>query len=114
MTKKTTKKPTERVAGPRYTTEEVKRYLGALSEDYTAKVDTIAEQYFGLNGKIDGGLAALNEKIDSVTEMVGKLAEDMTVVKQNIEFIKGDLRKKVDYDEFASLERRVAVLERKR
>jgi hypothetical protein len=86
-----------------FTTGEVKRYLGSLSEDFGAKVDGIAEQYLSLDNKLDG-----------VVEIVGKLAEDMTVVKQNIEFIKGDLKKKVDYDEFSALERRVAVLERKR
>jgi hypothetical protein len=86
-----------------FTTNEVKRYLGALSEDFKAKVEGIAEQY-----------TDIKETLDNHTEMIGKLAEDMSIVKVNIEFIKGDLRKKVDYDEFSALERRVAVLERKR
>jgi hypothetical protein len=37
----------------------------------------------------------------------------MQIVKSDIEFMKGSLRKKVDYDEFEALEKRVMMLEAK-
>ena len=50
----------------------------------------------------------------SHTEMIANLAVDLTVVKQGVESIKNSLKRKVEWDEFAALERRVALLERKR
>ena len=46
--------------------------------------------------------------------MVGAMKEDVEVIKMDIEFIKHDLKNKVARDEFAVLERRVALLESKR
>ena len=55
-----------------------------------------------------------SQKLDLHTEMIGNAATDITVIKSDIEFIKHGLKKKVDVDEFATLERRVAVLEKHR
>ena len=82
--------------------EDMKRYVGALSEDFQARVSVIGEQFGGLN-----------KKLDSHSEMIGKLTVDMDIVKTNVEFMKGDLKKKVDYDEFLALERRLSLLESK-
>ena len=38
---------------------------------------------------------------------------DMMIVKTDIGFIKGDLKRKVDYDEFIALERRMSAVEAK-
>jgi hypothetical protein len=38
---------------------------------------------------------------------------DIEVIKTDIEFIKHSLKRKVDIDEFAALERRVALLEKR-
>ena len=46
--------------------------------------------------------------------MVGAMKEDVEVIKMDIEFIKHDLKNKVARDEFAVLERWVALLESKR
>jgi hypothetical protein len=89
--------------------EEMKRYVSVLTEDFQTKVQVIGEQFSGLNNKID----IINDTLDSHTEMIGKLAEDMTIVKVNVEFLKGGLKKKVDYDEFLALERRLSLLESK-
>lgn len=110
--------------------EEIKRHMTALSEDFQGKVKVIGEQFGGLNEKID----KINETLDSHTEMIeemssdmkdvkttlvshtemiGKLAVDVEVVKTNVEFMKGSLKKKVDYDEFLALERRLSLVESK-
>lgn len=75
--------------------EEFQRFLGIMKEDFDSKVELIGEQY------------------GSIKEMMGSLADDMQIVKTDIEFMKGMLRKKVDYEEFQTLEKRVAVLEAK-
>ena len=75
--------------------EDFQHFTGILKEDFDSKLQLIGEQY------------------GTIKEMMGSLAEDMQIVKTDIEFIKGSLRKKVDYDEFQALEKRVATLESK-
>ncbi len=69
----------------------------------------------------------VNRKLDSHTEMIGKVAEDLGVVKSDLDIVKSDieimksdigiiktdLKQKVDRSEFAVLERRVSRLESK-
>jgi peptidoglycan hydrolase CwlO-like protein len=103
--KKETPKSTAKTSPKRvtsHTTDDLKRYLGSLSEDFQHKVAAIGEQFGGLN-----------KKLDMHTEMIGAMQEDLTVMKSDIEIIKADLKKKVDYDEFHALARRVANLEQK-
>lgn len=64
------------------------------------------------------GVGALVEKtnhnVTALAEMVGSMMEDITIIKDNVEFLKGGMRKKVDVEEFQTLEHRVSLLERKR
>ena len=46
-------------------------------------------------------------------EMIGKIKEDITVIKTDMDFVKNSLKRKLDIDDFETLERRVAVLESK-
>jgi predicted nucleic acid-binding Zn-ribbon protein len=92
------------------------RNLGALLEDNNHKISAIAEQY-----------GDINKKLDSHTEMIGGLAVRMTsmevkmvnmemniaVMREDIEFIKSGMKRKVDQDEFDALIRRVSVLEKR-
>lgn len=82
--------------------QEIKRHMSALSEDFQGRIQVIGEQY-----------GAIQKTLDSHTEMIGKMAVDIEVIKTNVEFLKGGLKKKVDYDEFLALERRMSVLESK-
>ena len=82
--------------------EDMKRHVGALSEEFQGRVKAVAEQFGGLN-----------EKLDSHTEMIGKLVVDMDIVKTNVEFMKDSLKKKVDYEKFTLLENRVSLVELK-
>jgi hypothetical protein len=74
------------------------------------EIKTVAEQYVGINNKIGGIIKTL----DDHTEMIGKMAIDISIIKEDISFIKQDLKRKVDRDEFAALERRVVLLEKRR
>ena len=94
----------------------MKHYLSALNEMHNETLKGIKE-----------GFILVNKKLDSHTEMIGELKEDvsilktdvstlksdMTIVKGDLSTIKGDLKKKVDYDEFQSLVKRVQKIEAK-
>jgi hypothetical protein len=72
--------------------------IGALLEDFNSKFDLVAEQ---------------TAQIPHIKDKVNSLAENMEIVKMDLEFIKSSFKKKVDIDEFTVLERRVALVERK-
>ena len=79
------------------------RSLGVLIEHVDDKVSLVAEQY-----------GNIKKALDNHTEMIGSIKMDIEVIKADILFIKGGLKKKVDADEFSVLERRVALLEKRR
>lgn len=84
------------------TEKEIKHYVGASFELYNENLKSIKE-----------GFVIINRKLDSHSEMIGSLMEDMEIVKGDVATIKADLKKKVDYDDFLSLVRRVQKLEAK-
>jgi len=93
------------------------RGLGVLIEHVDDKVSTIAEQYGDIKkdiGGIKNILDSHTKTLDSHTEMIGRLTVDVEIIKQDTEFIKNSLKRKVDVEEFTALERRVALLERRR
>ena len=99
------------------------RNLGVLIEHNNDKISAVAEQYQSINETLGshttmiegltGDMKTVKQTLNSHTEMIGELAVDVEVVKTNVELIKGSLKKKVDYDEFIALERRVHSLEAK-
>jgi hypothetical protein len=103
--------------------EKMVRYLGALNEMHGETLKGIKEGFVVVNRKID----TINDTLDSHTEMIGTLMEDvsilktdvstlksdMIIVKEDLSVIKSDLKKKVDYDEFLSLVKRVQKIEAK-
>lgn len=82
--------------------EEYQRYVGVLRKDFDSKIQLIGEQYSDIKGALD-----------SHSEMFGSLLEDVQIIKTDVQFLKGALKKKADYEEFAALEKRVALLEAK-
>lgn len=91
------------------TNREMKHYLGVLNEMHGENLKGIREGFEILNKKFDR-----HEKVlDSHTDMIGALASDMTIVKEDLSIIKSDLKRKVDYDEFQSLVKRVQKIEAK-
>ncbi len=75
--------------------KETRHLFGIMKENFDTKIELIGEQY------------------GTVKEMIGSLAEDIQVIKTDVEFVKSSLRKKVDYDEFEALAKRVSSLEAK-
>jgi hypothetical protein len=97
------------------------RYIGAITEDFRHQVSSIAEQFLGLNEKLDEHGRKLDEHgrildehgrilnehgriLNSHTEMIGRLMID-------VEDIKVNMREKVGRDEFNKLETRLVSLE---
>ncbi|MCL4437726.1 hypothetical protein M1513_01660 [Patescibacteria group bacterium] len=45
--------------------------------------------------------------------MIGQIMVDLAINKEDVEFIKNSLKKKIDVEEFSTLEKRVILLEKK-
>ena len=74
---------------------EYQHFMGIMKEDLDSKIQLIGEQ------------------LSSHTEMISSLMEDVTIIKTDVQFLKAELKRKVDYDEFDALARRVSLLESK-
>ncbi|MFA6376083.1 MAG: hypothetical protein WCX69_01630 [Candidatus Paceibacterota bacterium] len=78
------------------------------------RLDGIDNRLYGIDGRldgIDGRLEGIDGKIVALSEQVAANTEDLTIIKGGLNIIKQDLKKKVDYDDFAALERRALALE---
>ena len=73
--------------------DDVKRYVGAVTEQFTDGLKALGEQYFDIK-----------KSLNSHTEMIG----DILV---RLEESKNEFKQKVDYKDFAKLQVRVAHLE---
>jgi chromosome segregation ATPase len=79
---KTESKKNKKVAPKKEShTEEIKRYIGAISEHFQSGVDTIVEQFSGFK-----------KTLDSHTEMIGHILEDVTVLKEDMKEVKSDVK----------------------
>lgn len=79
-----------------------KRHQGVTLESVDSKLDLVLEQ--------------VDENTKDIKVMKGDIntiKDDIDIIKMDIELIKNDLRKKVNIDDFAALERRVALLEKR-
>lgn len=93
------------------------RHLGVIIERIDDKVSLVAEQYGDIKETLDSHtemIGSMKMVLDSHTEMIGSMKMDIEIIKTDVAFIKGDLKKKVDIEEFSALERRVALLEKRR
>lgn len=109
---------------------EYQRYLGVLAEDFKSQIKLIAESMSGIQEQ----LVALRDMVVKNTEDIEiikiemfqtkkdieimkvdilETKKDIEIIKGDIGFIKNSLKKKVDTEEFAFLEQRVAALERR-
>jgi hypothetical protein len=71
---------------------EFQHVVGIFKEDLESKINLITEQYQDIKS---------TQKIQ--TEMVGSLMEDVQIIKSDVQFLKVELKRKVDYDEFDAL-----------
>jgi len=117
------KSKNQRATKKEYTGNDVKRYVGAISEEFRGHIRLVAEQHGGIMRKLeehDGQFRLVNQQFRRVDEQfrtvhhaLGALKEDLEIIKSDIAIIKADVRKRVTYDEFSTLTKRVALLEKK-
>lgn len=107
--KKDLKKKTKSPENITYSDKEMKRYLGALNEMHSDNLKGMKEGFQIMNGRFD----RIDKKLDQHTEMLGVLMVDVSILKDDMQIVKKELKKKVDYDEFLSLVQRVNKLEAK-
>ncbi len=87
--------------------EEFKRRMGVLLEKFEDQVKVVAEGFDMLSGKID----RLTARVDGVENRLDGVEANIEIIKTDVEFIKNGLKRKVDFEEFEALEKRVALLE---
>lgn len=99
--KEKNKRTPEKRAQETYGTDEVKRYLGSLSEDFQGRVEAIGEQYHDIKEtmeEIKSDVVDIQSEIVEIqnvqrshTEMIGTLLEDTEEMKGEIVEIKSDI-----------------------
>ncbi|OGG93191.1 hypothetical protein A3G63_02065 [Candidatus Kaiserbacteria bacterium RIFCSPLOWO2_12_FULL_52_8] len=67
--------------------EETRRYVGAISENFTDNVRGIAEMV--IDTKKD--IKTIKQTLDSHTEMIGQLMVDVTELKTDVSVLKSDV-----------------------
>lgn len=102
---------------------EFQHIVGIFKEDLESKISLIAEQYQDIKStqnshtEMIGSLTEQYQEIKTTqkvhTEMIGSLMENVQIIKSDVQFLKRELKRKVDYDEFDALTKRVALLESK-
>jgi ribosomal protein S9 len=93
--------------------EKLKKVLEEQRKEYQRHLDVVAEDFksqIKILAKTTGGI---QEQLIAIREMVAKNTEDIEIIKMDIQFIKQELKHKVDRDEFEALEKRVLILEKK-
>ena len=87
--------------------EEVKRHLDVLGENFDHKLKLIAESVSGIQEQ----LTAIREMVVSNAKDIEEIKIHIFAMKSDIELIKNGLKRKVDMEEFEALEKRLALLE---
>ena len=117
--------------------EEYQRHLDVVVEDFKSQIKIIAETISGQQEQLVAlreiakqnteAIQGIQTQVVAIREMVAKNTEDIQsmkiemtmmrkdaeIMKVDIAFIKNGLKKKVDIEEFETLENRVALLEAK-
>ena len=110
--------------------EETQRYLGVLAESFESQVKLVAESILGIQEELTAlknivaqateAIANLQIQVTALRDMVVKNTEDIEIIKVDIEamkmdfsIIKNDLKEKVNREEFAALEKRMFLVEKK-
>ena len=103
--------------------QESRRHMSVLGEEFQGRVGEMGKRFDDFDKTLSGvkdEVSEIKQEVleikntqNSHTEMIGKLMTDVEIIKKNVEFLKGGLKKKVDYDEFLALERRLTILESK-
>lgn len=89
--------------------DEICRHFDVVAEDIKDKIETVSEQVATNTEQI----AEIRETLFQHDKEFATIKDTLEIIKLDIEFIKNELKQKVGRDEFAALERRVAMLEAK-
>lgn len=103
--------------------EDYQRYLGVLAENFESQVQLVTEQYgdikqtlnshTGILGSHTEIIGLIQVQLSAIREMVARNTEDIEIIKMDTGIIKNDIKEKVGRDELKTLEKRVALLEKK-
>ena len=89
--------------------DKFQRHVGVLVERFESQTKLIAESISGLQQQ----LIAIKEMVAKNTEDIQEMKVHMEIMRSDIEIIKQNLRRKVDLEDFETLEKRVMFLEKK-
>jgi len=87
--------------------EETRRHFDVVAEDLTSEIQTVAEQVASNTEKI----TSIQEKLVEHDARFAGIGSTLEVMKIDLEFIKNELKQKVNRDEFVALEKRLSMLE---
>lgn len=103
--------------------EEYQRHLDVIVENFKSQIQLIAETLTSQQEQLIAireitkqnteAITNLQTQVVAIREMVANNTEDIEIIKMDIQFIKQELKHKVDRDEFEALEKRVLMLEKK-
>ncbi|MDI6883255.1 MAG: hypothetical protein QMC93_02150 [Patescibacteria group bacterium] len=101
---------------PKQFKDEICQHFDVIAEGIEDEIKQVAEGVSLNTQKIDGLQKDMNTVKRDIeimkVDMVG-LKETQEIMKVDLEFIKNELKQKVNRDEFAFLEKRVSMLEAK-
>lgn len=86
---------------------ETQRHFEVVAEDIKSEVQAVAEQVVQNSEDI----TAIREKLEEHDQKFESIETTLAVMKLDLEFIKNELKQKVNRDEFAVLEKRLSMLE---
>jgi chromosome segregation ATPase len=86
--------------------------IGSLTEQYR-EIHTTQKAHTEMIGSLTEQYREIHTTQKAHTEMIGTLVEDVQIIKSDVQFLKRELKRKVDYDEFDALAKRVSLLEEK-
>src|SRR3989338_7059122 len=87
--------------------EDVKGYIGVLVENFKKKIELIAEQHKSIMEVLKEHTRQINE----IKEQIMQMNVKMTEINVRLGHVEDSLHRKIDYEDFEKLEKRVALLE---
>jgi len=93
--------------------EKLKEILEEQRKEYQDYLSVVTEKFESQVGLVAESISDVQKQLIAIREMVAKNSKNIEIIKMDIQFIKQELKRKVDSDEFESLEKRVMFLEKK-
>src|SRR3989344_2590991 len=94
--------------------EDVKGYIGVLVEDFDKKIELIAEQHKSIMEVLKEHTRQINEIKEQIMQMniqINTINKQLIEVNVRLGHVEDNLRRKIDFEDFEKLEKRVALLE---